>query len=127
MKAMFILVVFIIINSTFVHAKEPQIDWKTLPEYMAMNRDEQRHLISHTRRLVMRKLAETDIDRAECVSWLFNFDTKEGKNQFYNLKAFLRDAASENLFPGWKAQQVAAYVMKIHLCPADSPRELSSN
>ncbi|MEW8048828.1 MAG: hypothetical protein AB2809_00505 [Candidatus Thiodiazotropha sp.] len=108
-------------------ADETVIAWKTLPEYMAMDRDAQRDLISTTRRLVMRKLAETDIDRAECVSWLFNFDTEEGRNQFYNLKGFLKDAAHEGLFPGWKAQQVAAYVMKTHLCPAGRSTALSSN
>jgi hypothetical protein len=124
--AMVLALCVLTIAPASVVAEEPQIDWKTLPEYMAMDRDEQRQLISHTRRLVMRKLAKTDIDRAECVSWLFNFDTEEGKSQFYNLKAFLKDAAHEGLFPGWKAQQVAAYVMKTHLCPADNPTALSS-
>ncbi|MEW8072606.1 MAG: hypothetical protein AB2826_19490 [Candidatus Thiodiazotropha sp.] len=126
-RALVLALCTLILTSGTVVAEEPQIDWKTLAEYMAMDRDTQRKLIWDTLRIVMRKLAETDIDRAECVSGLFDFGTEEGQNQFYNLKAFLSDAASENLFPGWKAQQVAAYVMKTHLCPADSPTELSLN
>ena len=124
--AMVLALCVLILTSGTIVAEEPEIDWKTLPEYMAMDRDAQRQLISHTRRLVMRKLAKTDLDRAECISWLFNFDTEEGRSQFYNLKAFLKDATHEGLFPGWKAQQVAAYVMKTHLCPADIPTAFSS-
>lgn len=70
-------------------AETPQIDWKTLPEYMAMDRDAQRQLIWDTRRAVMRKLAETDFDRAECVAELFDFDKEEGKKQFYDTKGYL--------------------------------------
>ncbi len=97
-------------------AAADDINWKTLPEYMVMDRDAQRHLILHTRRLVMRRLAETDIDRAECVSWLFNFDTKEGQNQFYTTKGMLKVAAKDG--SNWKAQQVVAHMIIKEYCPA---------
>ena len=96
---------------------EPIKEWKTLAEYVAMNRDDQRQLIWNTRRALMRKLAYTDFPRAECISDLFNFDTDTGQKQFYNLKGFLKEAQQDGLFPGWKAQQVASYVMKTHMCP----------
>ena len=96
---------------------EPIKAWKTLAEYVAMNRDEQRHMIQRTRRALMRKLAYIDFPRAECVSELFNFDTEAGQKQFYNLKGFLKEVERDGLFSGWKAQQVASYVMKTHMCP----------
>lgn len=106
-------------------AEEAQIDWKTLPEYMAMDRDQQRHLILHTRRLVMRKLAQTDFGRAECVAGLFDV-TEEGHEQYYNLKGFMNESTKENLFPGWKVQQIAAWVMKTHLCPEKAAASATS-
>ena len=102
-------------------AEEAQIDWKTLPEYMAMDRDQQRQLIWETKTAVMRQIAQSDLDRAECIAGLFDFGNKAGQQQFYNLKGFLKESAQEVLFPGWKAQQVAAWVMKKHLCPEKLP------
>lgn len=101
-------------------AEKPEIAWKTLPEYMAMNRDAQRQLISSTTRTIMLQLAKTDFPRAECVSWLFNFDTEEGRQQFYNTKGLLKAAAEDG--STWKAQQIVAYVITKKFCPA-----LSSN
>ncbi|MES9948987.1 MAG: hypothetical protein ABW118_08515 [Candidatus Thiodiazotropha sp.] len=106
----------LILVSGAAGAEDPQIDWKTLPEYMAMDRDEQRKLIWDTLRIVMRKLAETDIDRAECVSWLFNFDTEEGQNQFYTIKGMLKTAAEDG--STWKAQQVVAHMITKEYCPS---------
>ncbi|MEW8063283.1 MAG: hypothetical protein AB2794_03920 [Candidatus Thiodiazotropha endolucinida] len=114
--ALVLAVCFLILTSVTVVAEEPQTDWKTLPEYMAMDRDAQRQLISHTRRLVMRKLAETDLDRAECVSWLFNFDTEEGQKQFYTIKGMLKTAAEDG--STWNAQQVVAHIITKEYCPS---------
>lgn len=105
-------------TSDFVRAEEPQIDWKTLPEYMEMDRDAQRELILHTRRIVMRQLAETDFDRAECVSRLFDVDTKEGQSQYYDTKGLLKAAAEKEL--DWKAQQIVAHTITKDFCPAPS-------
>lgn len=103
-------------TSDFVRAEEPQMDWKTLPEYMEMGRDAQRELIWDTLRAVMRQLAETDFERAECVAGLFDFDTEEGRKQFYDTKGLLKAAAEKGL--DWKAQQVVAHTITRDFCPA---------
>ena len=109
----------ILFFSGVVHATdEPQIEWKTLPEYMAMDRDTQRQLISDTTRTIMLQLAKSDFSRAECVSWLFNFDTEEGRQQFYNTKGLLKAAAKDG--STWKAQQIVAHVITKEFCPASS-------
>lgn len=120
LRALVLALCTLILTSGTVVAEEPQIDWKTLPEYMAMDRDAQRKLIWDTLRIVMRKLAETDIDRAECVSGLFDFGTEAGQNQFYTTKGMLRTAAEDG--STWKAQQVVAHMITKEYCPA-----LSSN
>lgn len=121
-----LLVVGVGVPAASPAAPPVDIDWKTLPEYMAMDRDAQRRLILHTRRLAMRQLAYTDFERAECVGALFDV-TEEGHRQFYNLKGFLKKSAEERLFPDWKAQQIVAYVVKKHLCPPASGSLSSAN
>lgn len=103
-------------SGTAVADQQAGIDWKTLPEYMAMDRDEQRHLILHTRRLVMHQLAQKDLVRAECVSWLFDFNKEEGRQQFYNTKGLLKAAAEKGI--EWKAQQLVAQMITKEFCPS---------
>ncbi len=106
----------ILFFSGVVHATdEPQIEWKTLPEYMAMDRDAQLELILKTRRIVMRKIAQTDFPRAECIGGLFAV-TEEGNKQFWNTKGMLKTAAEDG--STWKAQQVVAHMITKEYCPA---------
>lgn len=101
------------VSSTLAE-EQLSLEWKTLPEYMALDRDAQRDLILTTRRVVARQYAETDFPRAECMSWLLNGDTEEGRAQFYDTKGLLKAAADKG--SDWKAQQVVAYKIE-RLCP----------
>ncbi|WP_369156987.1 hypothetical protein [Candidatus Thiodiazotropha sp. LNASS1] len=116
MKSIVILLALTVFHSTVACAEETGIEWKTLPEYMAMDGMAQFELIAETRRVVMRKLAHEDLYRAECVSDLYNFDTQAGRKQFYNTKGFLKVAAKKGL--DWKAQQLVAHMITKEFCPA---------
>lgn len=115
MKSIVILLTLTVFHSTVACAEETGIEWKTLPEYMAMDRDAQLELILKTRRIVMRKIALTDFPRAECIGGLFAV-TDEGNKQFYNTKGFLKAAAEKGL--DWRAQQLVAHMITKEFCPA---------
>ncbi len=112
-------VCLVFLFTSHAQAEEVVIDWKTLPEYMAMDRDGQRGVIMTTQHALMRQMAATDYARAECIAGLFDV-TEEGNKQFYDLKGLLRKAAEKDI--GWKAQHVVVFKIE-KLCPKTSQTE----
>ena len=96
-------------------AAEPTPDEMTsLPDYLAMDRKAQLQLILDTKRVVMRKIAQTDYVRAKCVVALFDW-TDDGRQQLYDTKGLLEAAAVQR--PSWKAEQVITFRIEHSLCP----------